>query len=259
MKVKHIISTCGIILGGVAATSGASAIVTYKDSADVQFSFSSTLSMTLSADGFTISNLTPGTSSISNSVTASVSTNNPSGYLLSTTVGNSTYNTTDLVSTNGQKIEMMGSGTALSSGTWGYTINNGTTYGALSNVSPTTLAKTTAAGAGTTEMKIGAYAAGDQHPGTYNNVVNFSVISNIATHTVDVTGLNTSSVSPSAPDSYAEGAEIDISATCASGYTFANWGKSGDYGMIADPSSATTTYTVGAGNATLTAYCVSNT
>ena len=34
---------------------------------------------------------------------------------------------------------MMGSGTALTGGTWGYTLDDGTTYGALSNITPTVL------------------------------------------------------------------------------------------------------------------------
>ena len=71
-------------------------------------------------------------------------------------------------------------------------------------------------------------------------------------------GSHTSSVTPSAAASYTEGEVINISATCASGYTFSNWGNSTDYGLIAEPSSASTTYTVGGNGTTLTAYCVSS-
>ena len=260
MKVKRIITTCGIILGGVAATSGASAIVTYKDSADVQFTFSPTLSMSLSADGFVIDNLAPGTTGKSDAVTATVSTNNSAGYVLSATVGNSIYTTTDLVSAGGPRFTMMGSGTALTSGTWGYTVDDGTTYGALSNTTPTVLKSTSAAATSdNTEVKIGAYAASDQYTGTYNNVVNFAVVPNVAPRTITVVaGANVAAVSPSGAASYAEGGGINLTATCNSGSTFSNWGKSGDFGAFADPNSASTTYTVGAGNATLTAYCVSS-
>ena len=260
MKAKHIITTCGILLGGVAATSGASAIVTYRDSADVQFTFSSTLSMTLTGDAFTIANLMPDTSGLSNAVTATVNTSSPSGYLLTATVGNTTtYNTTDLVSSNGQRFTMISaSGTSLPSGTWGYTTDDGSNYGALSNITPTILAQTSAAGSSSTVMKIGAKAAQNQLPGTYENVVNFTAVSNIATHEITVNGSNTSSVTPATVLPYSEGELINISATCASGYKFSNWGNSTDYGLIADPSSASTTYTVGANATTLTAYCVSN-
>ena len=113
----------------------------------------------------------------------------------------------------------------------------------------------------TTTMKIGAYATSEQRSGTYNNVVNFSVVSNVATHTVEVAaGSNVASVTQSgtSPYNYAEGAEVDITATCNSGFTFANWAKSADYGVIANPNAASTTYTVGAGNTILTAYCVSS-
>ena len=260
MKVKHIITTCGIIIGGLAMTGGASAIVTYKDSADVQFTFSSTLSMSLSTGGFVISDLTPGTSDISNGVTATVSTNSPGGYLLSATVGNTTYNTTDLVSTSGQRFAMMGSGTALTGGTWGYTLDDGTTYGALSNITPTVLKTVnTAVEDSTTEVKIGAYATSEQRSGIYSNVVNFAVVGNVATRNITVAaGSNVASVTPSGAGSYGEGTEVDISATCSSGFTFSNWAKSNDYGTIANPTTASTTYTVGAGNTTLTAYCVSD-
>ena len=269
MKVKHIITTCGIILGGLAVTNGANAIVTYKDGEDVQFSFAPVLSMSLSADGFTIDNLAPGTSGVSNAVTATVSTNSAAGYQLSATVGNSTYASTDLISSTGTgNFRMISSGTSLTSGTWGYTLDSGATYKALSITTPTVLNKTSDAagtaassayaGGTSTAVKIGAYAATDQRSGTYNNVVNFAVVPNIAAHTVAVAaGAGVSSVTPAAA-SYVEGDQISIGATCASGYTFSNWANSTSYGTITDPGAASTTFTVGAGDTTLTAYCVSS-
>ena len=229
----------------------------------MQFTFSSSLSLTLDSGNLAITGLLPDTAGESGAVVATVNTNNPSGYLLAATVGNdTTYKTTDLVSTNGQRFAMISAAAStLPSGTWGIKVDSASNYIALSNVAPTTLKQTSAATSGTgdtTSVKIGAKAAQNQLPGTYNNVVNFTAVSNVATHTVTVAGSNTSSVTPSAATAYAEGTVVNISATCASGYTFSNWGNSTDYGLIADPSSASTTYTVGGSGTTLTAYCVNS-
>ena len=187
MKVKHIITTSGIILGGLAAVQGASAVVKYTGSSEVQFTFAPTLSLALTGDDFQIDELFPGNSDISNEVTATVSTNSVAGYELSATVGNdTTYNSTALMTVGGDTIAMV-SGNALTSGTWGYTLDNGTTYGALSRSTDTILNKTTDVsgtaatgytGTSSTSMKIGAYAASDQVPGVYNNIVNFKAVAN---------------------------------------------------------------------------------
>ena len=176
-------AACGVLLGGLLLSTNANATVTYRDSASVQFTFAPMLSVSLSADGFTINDLVPGTSSISNAVTATVITNSNHGYQLSATVGNSTYTSSDLVSSTGNKrFSMISSGTSLTSGTWGYTLDSGTTYGGLNTYIPTVL-KTTAGPTGdlgdATPMQIGAYAASDQKPDVYNNVVNFVVLSNV--------------------------------------------------------------------------------
>lgn len=268
MKVKHIITTGGIILGGLAAVQGASAVVKYTGSSEVQFTFAPTLSLALTGDDFQIDELFPGNSSISNEVTATVTTNSAAGYELSATVGNdTTYNSTALMTVGGDTIAMV-SGNALTSGTWGYTLDNGTTYGALSRSTDTILNKTTDisgtaatgyTGTSSTSMKIGAYAASDQVPGVYNNIVNFKVVSNVATHTVTLAaGTNVASVvlgESGTSGNYAEGNSVGIAAICDSGYVFTGWGISRDYGSIANIALASTTYVVGPGNVTITAYC----
>ena len=152
-------AACGVLLGGLLLSTNANATVTYRDSASVQFTFAPVLSMTISADGFIINDLVPGTSSISNTVTTTVTTNSNFGYQLSATVGNSTYNSSDLISSTGNKrFSMISSGTSLTSGTWGYTLDSGTTYGGLNTYIPTVL-KTTAGPTGdlgdATPMQIG--------------------------------------------------------------------------------------------------------
>lgn len=272
MKVKHIITTFGIILCGVAATQGAGAILKYVDSSDVQFNFGSMLGLTLTGDRFEINDLTPNNSKISNPVTATVSTNSSAGYKLSATVGNgTTYTSTSLVGSVSGTIAMMGSGTSLASGTWGYTLNGSATtptYGALDTEVPRVLNETTNAagapatgyaGGSTTTMHIGAYAAAAQAPGEYRNVVNFEVVANVVMRTVTLSaGSNVASVtlnSSGTSGSYAEGSNLSITATCDTGYTFNNWSKSDDYGNIANANLASTTFTVGASDTTITAYC----
>ena len=263
MKAKHIITTCGVILGGLAVAGNASAIVTYRGSSDVQFTFNPVLSLTLSGDGFVISDLTPGTSGLSNAVVASVTSNSSAGYILKASVGNSTYANTDLsLASSTSRFAMMSStASALPQGTWGYTIDNGATYSPLALYTATdiTTIESSAADSGSVSMKIGAYANNDQAPGTYNNVVNFSVVSGMAAHTIGVAaGTNVSAVSIGASatqGSYNEGDEVPVTATCVSGKTFVNWAKSADFGAFGDASSASTTYTVGNGDVTWTAYC----
>lgn len=259
MKAKHIITTCGILLGGLVVSQGASAVVTYETSSNVQFTFNPVLTLTLTGDGFVIDNLVPSMSAISNEVTASVSTNSVAGYTLSATVGDTTYNSTSLIS-GANTISMMVSGTSLTAGHWGYTLDNGTTYGALDTTNSTVLARTsTAASSDVTHIKIGAYASSSQPEGIYRNVMNLAATTNVITHTITLAaGSNVSSVvlgSSGTSHTYSEGETVAISATCTSGHTFNNWNKSVDYGQIANPATASTNYTVGAGDVTITAYC----
>ena len=254
MKAKHIFTMCGVVLGGLAMVQSASAIVTYKGSSEVQFTFNPVLSLSLSDTGFSISGLAPGMQSLSNEIVATVISNSTAGYVLKASVGNSTYNNTDLTSAN-DKIVMMGSGTTLTKGTWGYTIDNGSNYGALALYTATdaTTLATSSSDGGSVHMRIGAYADDNQSPGAYNNVVNFSVVSGIAAHTVTLVGgtLNGGATS----GSYNEGDTVTITAACTSVDAFGGWSLSPDFGMITDRTSATTTYTVGNGDVTLNANC----
>lgn len=267
MKVKHIISTCGVLLGGLIVAQAASATVTYKTSTNVQFTFNPTLGVTIS-DDFLISNLAPGASKDSNDVDVTVDTNNVGGYTLSATVGDTTYDTTSLVLDSSNTFSMIGSSAAsLTSGTWGYALGSGTpsSYGALDRTTPTIINKTTDAsgtaasgysGTDTTVMKIGAYAASGQRAGDYKNVINFTAVSNVVAYTVTVVpGTNVASVTPATAASYNNGTSVPITATCNSGYAFTQWINSTEYGNVADPSSASTTFTVGPSTTTLTAYC----
>ena len=88
----------------IANTSNANAL-SYSTSNDISFTFAPTLSIGLSTDSLTIDNLVPGTTSDSNKVSVTVSSNTPYGYVLSAGVGSTVstdpyYNTSDLVHDN---------------------------------------------------------------------------------------------------------------------------------------------------------------
>lgn len=274
MKVKHIISTGGILLGGLVVAQAASATtgLTYETSTDVQFTFNSTLTLAVSGD-FMITDLAPSTAKDSNSVNLAVTTNSSAGYTLSARVGNATYTNNSLTRTKADStldpesvFTMTANGvSSLTAGTWGYLINDSTNYGALTTNTDTVLNKTTDKtgtgatgydGGNTTVMKIGASATSSQGSGDYKNVVNFTALANVVTRTVTVAaGTNVASVTPATASAYDEGDVVNISATCDTGKTFVMWGNSTAYGTIANPNAASTTFTVGASDTTLTAYC----
>lgn len=276
MKVKHIISIGGILLGGMVLVQAANAVVTYKNSANVQFTFTPSLTMDLEpatqggATDFIIEDLAPGNSKVSNQVNVVVNTTNAGGYTMSATVGSATYDSTDLELDQDNVFSMISSGTALAAGEWGYTLNGSAatpTYASLplytavaktlnKTTDPTGTAATNYQGGNSTPIWIGAYADTAQLSGTYLNVVNFFAVSNIATYTVTVAaGDNVASVTPATALSYDQDSTVAITATCEDGYTFNNWANSTDFGSITDSTSSSTNFIVGPGNTTLTAYC----
>ena len=292
MKVKQIITTCGILLGSLATVGAANATVTYVGKSDVQFTFRPMLTLELSSSAtppsghtdptFLIDNLAPGNTLDSNEVRAAVNTNSAAGYTLSATVGDATsptLNTTDLVSSGTDNFGITTDNVAsLGSGKWGLRVKNGTygNYRSLDTATARTLNVTsdstgTAAtasypGTANTDMKIGAYAKASQVAGGYQNVINFEAVANVSAHTVNlVAGTNTATatitavdgtaITPATTGSYNEGTVLTIAATCNTGETFFGWSSNYDYGSIADKTLATTTYTVGGGSVNLTANC----
>ena len=94
----------GVFVTKMAQVKDANALE-YQTQADVSFTFAPTLSIGLSANSLTIDNLVPGTTSDSNTVSVTVSSNTPYGYVLSAGVGSTVstdphYNTSDLVHDN---------------------------------------------------------------------------------------------------------------------------------------------------------------
>lgn len=171
----------------------------YQSSTDIGFTFNPTISLSISPDNLTISNLTPGTALDSNTITINVATNTAYGYNLTANVGSNTtnYNTANLVhttsSTSTPTINATFASLAygasitnkdnLPTNTWGYSYSNdsGTTwrpYSGLPLYSDTNNSKVlfnTYSPAHNTSLdfKIAANSSNTQPSGEYTNIINF--------------------------------------------------------------------------------------
>jgi len=210
VKHKIIIPIITTIISLCAINDSASAL-TYSDNVNMQFTFNPTISINISGD-LTIDDLVPGSYSDSNIITVTTATNNVTGYTLTSNVGNSNHNYTDLrldssnttnvfsnLTTNKATLDTFPSDT----NTWGYSysVDNGTNwisgdydsnsnnptngYNGLplySSLSPTTsgikLAETNTNTTSTILFKIGARSTNNQVAGTYTNVINFYATAN---------------------------------------------------------------------------------
>lgn len=202
---KRIGCFLGILsaFGGVALCADVSSL-TYQSNVGVNFTFNSTLSLTLDTADIYIESLAPGTVSDSNIITVNVTTNNKLGYTLTSTVGNATYNNRNLNlsgSNNNFASVNYGANVAssanLADNTWGYSysVNNGTNwvagsagataagYSGLPLYTDTTNITTlrtrlgpTGVNGDDTKFKIAARASSAQAAGDYKNVINFNVV-----------------------------------------------------------------------------------
>ncbi|MDO4612340.1 MAG: hypothetical protein Q4B29_02700 [Candidatus Saccharibacteria bacterium] len=186
IKVKHIPFALAAVLLGAILTTGVWA-ATETAETEVQFTFNSTLTMSLSSADLLIDGLVPGGVKNSNEIDIQVGTNNLAGYSLSATVGNATYNTRDFMHTNGMaafnSIDVGSSLAALSTNnTWGYSTNSGTSFSGLplySSGSAAELNSSKGAANETTKFLIGAKAGTGQTSGEYNNVINFTAVAKV--------------------------------------------------------------------------------
>ena len=180
----------------------------YESSVGVSFTLNPTISITLTGGpsnngDLVISNLTPGDYKDSNTITVSASSNALSGYSVSSTVGSSTNNSTELrmngIDTTNKFTNLTSNETLLSNfddNTWGYSysIDSGSTwisgditatttpgYNGLpvyTTTSPIKLISTSNSGSSSVEFKIGAKASTNQIAGEYTNTINFIGIAN---------------------------------------------------------------------------------
>ena len=177
--------------------------LTYSGNTDVSFTINPRLSISTSTDSLTIDNLVPGTTSDSNSVTVTVSSNTPYGYVLSAGVGSNDaaspyYNSSDLVHDNSAISNVFSSVDTSASlqtldtdNTWGYSTSTdgGTSWSTYSGLSSTVtkplLDISAAAQPSTIDFKIAARSATTQASGTYNNVITFYAVGKPAPLVID--------------------------------------------------------------------------
>ena len=100
-----MLSFVNIILCLSNSFSSSVSALSYESNVGIGFSFNPTLSISFSSSDLVIPNLTPGTTSDSNDIVVSVSTNAAYGYTLSTNVGSNDitspyYGSSDLVHSN---------------------------------------------------------------------------------------------------------------------------------------------------------------
>ncbi|MBQ9484919.1 hypothetical protein IJU85_02335 [Candidatus Saccharibacteria bacterium] len=176
--------------------------ITFQNNVDVEFTFNSTLSISLSSADLLIANLAPGASASSNTITVSVNTNNITGYTLSAKVGDGTTYTNGKLTnaTSSTVFNNLSSSSNLTlaqfnDNVWGYalgTIDSNTTYSGLvynrdTIINATTNNTGTAASSGcvstcsgtnSTYFTIAAKASSTQASGDYSNVIIFTVVGN---------------------------------------------------------------------------------
>ena len=193
-KAKIITLVLIIIMLSFTNMTNTSAL-SYQGNAEIKFTFNPTLSINISSSDLVVDNLTPGTTSDSNTISVSVTTNASHGYTLSATVGDSLHNNTNLTHTNGANIfDSIATNASLSSlttdNTWGYSYKlsndtNWNNYSGLSNETSKTLVNTDSQLAKTIDFKIAAKAAETQPSGTYTNTINFIAISKPIPKTIE--------------------------------------------------------------------------
>ena len=182
-------------LASVSLTSSTSAL-TYQEDIPVSFTFNSSVVLTLSSADLNIYNLSPGTSSDSNIIRVTATSNNSTGYVITATVGDNThsnpsYSNTSLnhISNTGNIFSSIATNADLASltndNTWGYAISdNGSTWSNYSGLplytaeSGKTLKELNTNGTTSFDFKIAAKASSSQPSGEYRNVINFTLTSN---------------------------------------------------------------------------------
>ena len=164
------------------------------------------------SDGLTIEDLVPGDYKDSNIITVTASSNNVSGYTLSSSVGSSTYASTELrrnaTETANKFTSLTENKDSLSKfdpGYWGYSYstNGGTSwisgdivsgtssgYNGLplyTTTTPIKLINSSSASSSSIQFKIGAKATSSQVSGAYTNIINFIGVGKVITTNYAIT------------------------------------------------------------------------
>ena len=239
----------GVLLGGAAMVASAGALSSQRET-DFYFTFNPTIGLSLSNSKLIIGDLAPGNAAKSNEIVLTVNSNNPEGFYLTASVGNSTYRTTELVNGSAVFRNTTRSGvglTGLDDNTWGYTLGDDKYYGLpLFGDTPKTLYDTKQVGAasqteGSVTFAIGAKAASTQIAGKYENVINFELVPYVTgnpTVTISAGTGGTVAASPAATEG-----KIPVEL-----WTVVNTGKTSSFTLIDEnDTSRTITATPGSG------------
>lgn len=204
MRKRHILLYIVAILLGLITIDNNVSALSYSTDVNIGFTFSPTISVSISPNNLIIPNLTPGTATDSNPITVNVSTNTAYGYHLTANVGNNTdnYNTTNLVHTTSSTSIPTTNATFASlayganitnkdnlpTNTWGYSYSNdsGTTWQSYSGLplysdtehSAELISTYNPANSKSIDFKIAANANNTQSSGEYTNIINFYAVSN---------------------------------------------------------------------------------
>ncbi len=196
MKVRQLLVGLGVIFGSSFFASSVTAI-TYRKETTVRFTFNTELSVALDTANIEILDLTPGTSSDSNVIGLTINTNNMVGYTATASVGDGTYDTTDMVHTNGTNIfSSLSTEASLASistdNTWGYATSNdnGSSWSDYSGLpiysgDAKEISVADSPVSDSIKFKINAKAATSQAAGDYRNVINFTVVANVPPRTIE--------------------------------------------------------------------------
>ena len=200
MKVKHSLVGLTMALSGAAFSSPVFA-TSYSYDVDVQFNFNSMISVTLTSADIQILDLAPGTSSDSNIVDISISTNSAAGYNLSATAGWADNATTNMTHTNGTNtFTSIATNASLASlttdNTWGYSFsdtkdgNDEYIWGNFSGLPLYTatakeLKNTNVPASDIVGFKINAKASTAQPAGDYTNKINFIAVANVPPRSIE--------------------------------------------------------------------------
>ena len=192
-------------ISGVIINAGDVMALTTQSASGFQFSFNSSLSITLSSSDLVIPHLMPGNYASSNTISVDVSTNNSQGYTLTAKVGDKSiqkFANNSLVNAESSEATFASLLTSdklvisnFGNGKWGYTtastLAEGTTYSGLLYDADTVLNATKNAigmpqssaypGTNTTNFTIAAKAGETQASGEYTNVINFRGVANVST------------------------------------------------------------------------------
>lgn len=159
--------------------------LSYQSNVGLSFTFNPTLSVNISPSNLTIDSLTPGTTSDSNAINASVATNAAYGYTLSAIMNGDNSN---LTHTNGANaFSSIATDASLSNlttdNTWGYSYKNNlastptwSSYSGLSNSASKVLFNTDSNSNGSIDFKIAAKASDTQPSGAYTGTINFTAV-----------------------------------------------------------------------------------